>query len=150
MVVHGCEPSTGEMKTGHHWGSLASQPNLLGELQARVRPGLKQINKQTGWCLRNIIGGCPLASIHRHLQCTRTHARTHIQSTMFFDYLKSAEWLTSIPMMFPRQSAQQYISYKAFLIIKHMAVSRGPKATPEVGRKWMSVRLLPTCTTANT
>lgn len=33
------------------------------------------------------------------------------------------------------------ISYKALLMVKHMAVSRGPKATPEAGRERMSVRL---------
>ena len=39
-------PSSGKAETGCSWGSLASQPSLLGEFQARKRSCVKK-NKWT-------------------------------------------------------------------------------------------------------
>lgn len=52
--------------------SLASQPQLIGEIPANERPYLK---KQVGQLLRKNIQGCLLASNHMHANTQREEAQ---------------------------------------------------------------------------
>lgn len=68
------------------WGSLASQPGLLGKVQSSEGPCLK---KQGGQLLMNNTWDCPRVGTHTYRQ-TDTHTHSYKQKQSLEGYTQEA------------------------------------------------------------
>lgn len=91
--------STQEAGAGAPWGSLASQPSILGKFQ----PHQRLVWKEQGWCLRKNNPGYPSHTCtHKYTHTSgHTHAHAYMHTTQHpckGKLSSRSSWLTNLAM----------------------------------------------------